>query len=126
VPLPVRGDGAHRKGTAHEFSPEKARKARYLGGKSVSVNREHMVTIGRKGGQRGGRAVNEQKKAEMPDQYDTNVNSPGTSHSREHPQQVGDSSSVILPHWRETPVDPSQQSEEEQEKQDNKEQTHRV
>jgi len=44
------GQAAHRKGTAHEFSPEEARRAGHLGGKMVSANRAHMAAIGRKGG----------------------------------------------------------------------------
>lgn len=44
------GQVAHGKGTAHEFSPEEARRAGQLGGKAVSANREHMAAIGRKGG----------------------------------------------------------------------------
>ena len=44
------GQAAHGKGTAHEFSPEEARRAGHLGGKAVSANRAHMAAIGRKGG----------------------------------------------------------------------------
>jgi len=44
------GQAAHGKGTAHEFSPEEARRAGRLGGKVVSANRAHMAAIGRKGG----------------------------------------------------------------------------
>lgn len=44
------GQAAHGKGTAHEFSPEEARRAGHLGGKVVSANRAHMAAIGRKGG----------------------------------------------------------------------------
>jgi len=44
------GRAAHGKGTAHEFSPEEARRAGHLGGKVVSANRAHMAAIGRKGG----------------------------------------------------------------------------
>lgn len=44
------GQVAHGKGTAHEFSPEEARRAGQLGGRAVSANREHMAAIGRKGG----------------------------------------------------------------------------
>jgi general stress protein YciG len=46
------GQAAHRKGTAHEFTPEEAREAGRLGGKTVGENRAHMAAIGRKGGQR--------------------------------------------------------------------------
>jgi len=44
------GQAAHGKGTAHEFSPEEARRAGHLGGKAVSKDRAHMAAIGRKGG----------------------------------------------------------------------------
>ncbi len=45
------GRAAHRKGTAHEFSPEEAREAGRKGGRAVSQNREHMSAIGREGGE---------------------------------------------------------------------------
>lgn len=45
------GRAAHKKGTAHEFTPEEARRAGKKGGLSVSKNRSHMAEIGRKGGQ---------------------------------------------------------------------------
>jgi uncharacterized protein len=48
------GKAAHAKGTAHEFTPEEARKAGRKGGEVVSQNREHMATIGREGGQARG------------------------------------------------------------------------
>ena len=46
------GRAAHHKGTAHEFTPEEAREAGRLGGKTVGENRAYMAAIGRKGGQR--------------------------------------------------------------------------
>ena len=46
------GMAAHLKGTAHEFSPEEARNAGRKGGQSVSLNRAHMIEIGRLGGKR--------------------------------------------------------------------------
>src|SRR4051812_40016827 len=50
------GKAAHEKGKAHQFSSEEARAAGKKGGEIVSRNREHMSTIGRKGGEhsRGG------------------------------------------------------------------------
>jgi uncharacterized protein len=48
------GKAAHAKGTAHEFTPEEARRAGRKGGEVVSQNREHMATIGREGGQARG------------------------------------------------------------------------
>jgi general stress protein YciG len=46
------GMAAHRKGVAHEFTTEEARNAGRKGGQNVSVNRSHMIEIGRLGGQR--------------------------------------------------------------------------
>jgi general stress protein YciG len=45
------GKAAHEKGTAHIFTPEEARVAGRKGGETVSRDREHMASIGRKGGQ---------------------------------------------------------------------------
>ena len=50
------GRAAHEKGTAHEFSTEEARAAGRKGGRSISRDREHMSTIGRKGGEAKGRS----------------------------------------------------------------------
>lgn len=47
------GKAAHKKGTAHEFSSEEAKKAGQKGGKAVSQDSEHMSDIGRKGGKSG-------------------------------------------------------------------------
>jgi general stress protein YciG len=44
------GVAAHRKGTAHEFTAEEARNAGRKGGQQVSVDRAHMIEIGRVGG----------------------------------------------------------------------------
>lgn len=44
------GKAAHAKGTAHQFTPDEARKAGRKGGIAVSRDREHMENIGRKGG----------------------------------------------------------------------------
>jgi general stress protein YciG len=48
------GQAAHRKGTAHEFTPEEARAAGRKGGMAISANREHMAEIGRRGGRARG------------------------------------------------------------------------
>lgn len=48
------GRAAHAKGTAHEFSSEEARAAGRKGGMVVSQDREHMASIGRKGGMESG------------------------------------------------------------------------
>ncbi|WP_202419664.1 KGG domain-containing protein [Pseudoduganella guangdongensis] len=45
------GQAAHQKGTAHEFTPDEARRAGQKGGEAVSRDREHMAEIGRKGGE---------------------------------------------------------------------------
>ena len=108
------GRAAHRKGTAHEFSSEEAQKAGYLGGKAVSVNREHMAAIGRRGGQRTGRTTEAQKNVPASDQHGINAGIPGTPHFKEYSQHVGDSPSVELPQWRETIVEQPQLSDEEQ------------
>jgi general stress protein YciG len=44
------GRAAHEKGKAHEFTPDEARNAGRKGGEKVSVNRQHMAEIGRRGG----------------------------------------------------------------------------
>ena len=44
------GRAAHEKGKAHEFTPDEARQAGRKGGEKVSVNRQHMAEIGRRGG----------------------------------------------------------------------------
>src|ERR1700687_4386088 len=46
------GRAAHKRGTAHEFSPSEARRAGHKGGEAVSRDRSHMAKIGRKGGER--------------------------------------------------------------------------
>lgn len=48
------GRAAHAKGTAHEFTANEAREAGRKGGQAVSRNREHMVAIGRRGGEESG------------------------------------------------------------------------
>ena len=63
------GRAAHEQGTAHQFTPEEAKRAGQRGGEAVSRNREHMAAIGRKGGQasRGGRGRGEGGEEEDPD-----------------------------------------------------------
>ena len=46
------GRAAHKRGTAHEFSPTEARRAGKKGGEAVSRDRGHMAKIGKKGGER--------------------------------------------------------------------------
>jgi general stress protein YciG len=48
------GRAAHAKGTAHEFTADEAREAGRKGGQTVSRNREHMASIGRRGGEESG------------------------------------------------------------------------
>ncbi len=51
------GRAAHERGHAHEFTSEEARVAGRKGGQAVSQNRQHMATIGRKGGVARGRRL---------------------------------------------------------------------
>jgi len=44
------GRAAHEKGTGHEFTPDEAWAAGRMGGEAISMNRQHMAEIGRKGG----------------------------------------------------------------------------
>ncbi len=44
------GRAAHEKGKAHEFTTDEARMAGRKGGEKVSVDRNHMAAIGRRGG----------------------------------------------------------------------------
>ena len=44
------GRAAHEKGKAHEFTTDEARTAGRKGGEKVSVDRNHMAEIGRRGG----------------------------------------------------------------------------
>ena len=50
------GKAAHKKGTAHEFTSEEARKAGKKGGEVVSRDREHMSNIGVTGGNASARS----------------------------------------------------------------------
>jgi hypothetical protein len=51
------GRAAHERGTAHEFSPEEARRAGQRGGAVVSRDRQHMATIGSRGGRNRGNSA---------------------------------------------------------------------
>jgi hypothetical protein len=44
------GRTAHKRGQAHEFTPEEARLAGRKGGETVSRDRSYMAAIGRRGG----------------------------------------------------------------------------
>lgn len=44
------GKAAHERGNAHEFTSEEARNAGRKGGMSISQDRQHMASIGSKGG----------------------------------------------------------------------------
>lgn len=60
------GRAAHARGNAHEFTSDEAREAGRKGGRSVSNDKGHMASIGRKGGiERGKRHAQRaaQKKA---------------------------------------------------------------
>jgi len=106
------GRAAHRKGTAHQFSSEEARKAGYLGGKVVSANREHMAAIGRKGGQRAGRASDAQRNAQAPDRRLLDAEFSAPPQAREYPQQASDAPPALLPHWRDVPPESAPAEEE--------------
>jgi general stress protein YciG len=60
------GHAAHAKGTAHEFTPDEARRAGRKGGEVVSRDRQHMAAIGRAGGQRSHRNRLAKKQSEPP------------------------------------------------------------
>lgn len=68
------GQAAHKKGTAHEFTPEEARIAGRRGGKAISRDREYMAKIGRKGGQNSGRRA---EKSKRPDSVTYGGGEPG-------------------------------------------------
>jgi len=95
------GRAAHRKGTAHQFSSEEARKAGYLGGKVVSANREHMAAIGRKGGQRAGRTSDTRGDMQALDRHLPDAEVSASPRPKEYVQQTGDVPPAVLPHWRE-------------------------
>ncbi|HEX8524687.1 MAG TPA: KGG domain-containing protein [Tepidisphaeraceae bacterium] len=69
------GRAAHEKGKAHEFTPDEARNAGRKGGEKVSVNRQHMAEIGRRGGkssaERRRSAAQERRNNQGPDQQAT-------------------------------------------------------
>jgi uncharacterized protein len=44
------GKAAHKKGTAHQFTPDEAKEAGRKGGELVSRDRTYMAEIGRRGG----------------------------------------------------------------------------
>lgn len=58
------GRSAHQQGSAHEFTSSEARAAGHKGGESVSQDREHMATIGKKGGETHGLHVREARQTE--------------------------------------------------------------
>ena len=61
------GRRAHEKGSAHQYSIEEARANGRIGGAVVSLDREHMAEIGRKGGVISGIARRMKKEAEEED-----------------------------------------------------------
>jgi len=74
------GRAAHERGTAHEFTSDEARAAGRKGGEVVSRNRDHMSTIGRKGGEsRGARARETRTGDETSSQSSNNASSSGMS-----------------------------------------------
>jgi uncharacterized protein len=75
------GRAAHEKGKAHEFTPDEARQAGRKGGEKVSVNRQHMAEIGR----RGGKSSAERRRATAQERR-TNEGSQGASHENRGPE----------------------------------------
>lgn len=65
------GHAAHAKGTAHEFTPDEARRAGRKGGEVVSRDRQHMAAIGRAGGQRSHRNRIARGKSEPPSEAES-------------------------------------------------------
>ena len=78
------GRAAHEKGTAHEWTPDEARRAGRKGGETVSRDRAHMAAIGREGGgarsarrntpPRGGEAVQGNESNERGNRNDRDEN----------------------------------------------------
>ena len=60
------GRAAHEKGTAHEWTPDEARRAGRKGGETVSRDRAHMAAIGREGG--GARGARNRRDAQQQQQ----------------------------------------------------------
>lgn len=83
------GKAAHAKGTAHEFTPDEARRAGRKGGEVVSQNREHMAMIGREGGQ--ARGARHRMNRELGVQNGSSISQPSVSSS-----VSGDESSLRL------------------------------
>ena len=107
------GRAAHRKGTAHEFSSEEARRVGRLGGKAVSANREHMAEIGRKGGQRASRSLRPQPNLRMPENRDSENQVSSPFQTQEYSSAVSETPSAILPHWQALPSKASSSIPEE-------------
>ncbi len=66
------GRAAHEKGKAHEFTTDEARMAGRKGGEKVSVDRNHMAEIGR----RGGRSSASRRRSSVGQQPHSGGNSP--------------------------------------------------
>ncbi len=81
------GRAAHEKGKAHEFTPDEARQAGRKGGEKVSVNRQHMAEIGR----RGGKNSAERRRATAQERR-SNEGSESAAHDNRSPDTGGSSS----------------------------------
>ncbi len=68
------GRAAHEKGKAHEFTTDEARMAGRKGGEKVSVDRNHMAEIGRRGGRSS--ASRRRSNGEQSPQPHASTNSP--------------------------------------------------
>jgi len=80
------GRAAHEKGKAHEFTPDEARQAGRKGGEKVSVNRQHMAEIGR----RGGKSSAQRRRATAQERH-SNEGSESASHENRGPEMGNDS-----------------------------------
>ena len=68
------GKASHASGRGHEFTPEEAARAGKKGGQVVSRNRQHMVQIGRQGGQARSKQIqNENESLTAPNDETSNA-----------------------------------------------------
>jgi uncharacterized protein len=70
------GRAAHEKGKAHEFTSDEARAAGRKGGEKVSLNRDYMAEIGRRGGRNS--AQRRQSENDLSATQQASVDSPST------------------------------------------------
>lgn len=74
------GHAAHKKGTAHKFTPEEARLAGRKGGEKTSQNRAYMAEIGKRGGEASHAGRNRNNSTDTPvTENNQPTNGPGNS-----------------------------------------------